>query len=187
MSTNVIDIADRRRQSASQQIILRALEPEDDTLLYQWENDPSAWEVSDRRWPISLSDIKDFIAHSDLDLWHTRQMRLMIVQKSDCTTVGCVDIFDFDPLNLNCSIGIFVAPGFRHKGIGVEAVSEICRMAFRTFGVHTVMATVEEGNAASRAMLRSAGFVETGRRVGFLRHGDTFADEIVMQLFDSKR
>ena len=187
MPVSVIEQQESRQRRATQQISLRALEPEDDVLLYRWENDPSAWEVSDRRWPISLSDIKDFIAHSDLDLWHTRQMRLMIVQRSDCKAVGCVDLFGFDPQNLFCSVGIFIEPASRRKGYGTEAIGEICRMAFRTFGVHTVIATVEESNVASRAMLQATGFIETGRRVGCIRHADTFADEIVMQLFDSKR
>lgn len=59
---------------------LRAVEPEDAELLYEWENDPAVWAVSGTTEPFSREQIQRFIERqaSGGDLLRTGQLRLMI-------------------------------------------------------------------------------------------------------------
>ncbi len=162
-------------------ITLRALEPEDADLLYVWENDPGTWLSGSRRWPISLADIKALIDHSDLDIWQTRQTRFMIDREGSRETVGCVDLFDFDPLNMHCAVGVLIKPSARRQGFARQAVERVCEFAAETLCVRSVLATVAADNVASLALFRSAGFSQVGRLSGWVRCGNRYVDEVLFQ------
>ncbi len=59
-------------------IILRALEPADADLLYQWENQMELWSVSNTLTPFSRHQIITYINQISLDIYQTKQLRLMI-------------------------------------------------------------------------------------------------------------
>lgn len=162
-------------------IRLRALEPSDAQILYDWENNPETWDAGSRQWPVSLADIKALIEHSDLDIWQTRQTRFMIEDADNAETVGCIDIFDFDPLNMHCSLGVLIRPDVRRNGFATQAVNQICAFAERTLLVHSVMVSVAADNESSLALFRATGFSESGRLKGWIRRGKTFVDEILLQ------
>ncbi len=172
------DIKDKVNGSG---VRLRALEPSDADLLYVWENDPTTWEAGDRRWPISLSDIRSFVEHTDLDIWQTRQTRFMIESLSDGVTVGCIDIFDFDPLNMNCSVGVLVQPESRNAGYAADALRMVEDFAADTLLVHSIIVTIAADNEPSLSLFASAGYERAGILRQKLRRGKTFVDEVLMQ------
>ncbi|MCI5776798.1 MAG: GNAT family N-acetyltransferase [Bacteroidales bacterium] len=161
-------------------IRLRALEPSDAQTLFEWENDPVTWDAGSRRWPISLADIKALIEHSDLDIWHTRQVRFMIERTDNGETVGCVDIFDFDPLNMHCSVGVLVKHDARRQGFAREAIRQVCTFARETLLANAILATAAADNDASIALFTSAGFSECGRLKGWIRRQMNFVDEVLL-------
>lgn len=77
-------------------IRLRALEPEDLECLYKWENDMDLWEVSDTLTPFSLFTLKKYIETCHLDIYTTKQLRLMIERVDTNERIGLVDLYDFD-------------------------------------------------------------------------------------------
>ncbi len=172
---------DIRNNTNGSRVRLRALEPSDADLLYVWENDPATWEAGDRRWPVSLSDIRTFVEHTDLDIWQTRQTRFMIDRQSDGVTVGCIDIFGFDPLNMTCSIGVLVQPESRNAGYAADALRQIEGFAADTLLVHTIIVTVAADNAPSLALFDSAGYERAGLLRQKLRRGKVYVDEVLMQ------
>ena len=50
-------------------IKLRAPEPEDIDLLYEWENNTEIWYLSNTLTPFSKYSLKKFIEHSHLDIY----------------------------------------------------------------------------------------------------------------------
>ena len=60
-------------------VLIRALEPEDLEYLYKWENDMDLWEVSDTLTPFSHFTLKKYIENADTDIYSVKQLRLMIV------------------------------------------------------------------------------------------------------------
>ncbi len=64
-------------------IRLRALEPEDLELLYEWENNRSYWAVSNTITPYSKYTLKRFLENSHKTIYETGQIRLMIEHIAD--------------------------------------------------------------------------------------------------------
>ena len=78
-------------------LYLRAVEPEDLQVLYAIENDPQSWDISNFTVPYSKYVLKQYIENSQCDMFADKQLRLMIVRKSDRQVLGTVDITDFVP------------------------------------------------------------------------------------------
>ncbi|MDE5636809.1 MAG: GNAT family N-acetyltransferase [Alistipes sp.] len=159
---------------------LRAVEPGDAELIYAWENDPALWPVSGTVAPFSRYVIGRFIERG-CDIWAERQMRLMI-ETAEGRTVGAVDLFEFDPLHLRAGVGIAIyAAEDRRKGYASEALVLLESYARDTLRLHQLWCGVGAGNAASLALFRRAGFVESGRRRDWLSTPDGWCDEIEFQ------
>ena len=108
---------------------LRKLEPADLPFLYQWENDARAWADSDTHNPLSQQDLRNYIDSSTGDIYRDGQLRLII--DDDGETLGCIDLFDFDPRNRKAAIGMYISESARGKGIGKSAVQLLENFAFQ--------------------------------------------------------
>jgi diamine N-acetyltransferase len=149
------------------QIRLRAMEPGDVELLYEWENDTSVWEVSNTLAPFSKFQLEQFVMTGRQDIYITCQLRLMVDlagHAGDYTTIGTIDLFDFDPFHLRCGIGILVREPYRRKGFAKEALQIVCRYAFGTLRLHQLFCNISQENTASIRLFRELGFVRCGNR-----------------------
>ena len=94
---------------------LRAVEPEDVSLVYRWENDSSLWGDGCALAPYSRFAIRTYIEESlHQDIYQSRQLRLMVVCRDDEAVVGMADLFDFDPYHRRAAVGMnfaFALPG----------------------------------------------------------------------------
>lgn len=160
---------------------LRAMEPLDVDLLYEWENDPQVWVAGTNTKPLSKTDIQAFVDHTDLDIYQTKQLRLMIIEKSTDVAVGCIDLFDFDPFNMHGGIGVLVCEKYRGKGFAKEAIKVFSQYLFDTYALHTIGATMSADNEVSQGLFEACGYQYCGIRRGWLRRGDRFLDEVVYQ------
>ena len=95
-------------------IKLRKIEPSDLPFLYQWENYAAVWADGANHNPLSQQDLRDYIASTTGDIYKDGQLRLII---EDGSTIGCIDLFDFDPRNRRAALGMYIAPEYRGKGI----------------------------------------------------------------------
>jgi diamine N-acetyltransferase len=100
---------------------LRAAEPADASLIYQWENDIHIWRMSDTITPYSLFQIEQFLMNNN-DLYSQKQLRMMIDLKESKQSTGCIDLYDFDPFHERIGIGILVTAAFRGKNIAQNAL-----------------------------------------------------------------
>ncbi|WP_418992665.1 GNAT family N-acetyltransferase [Alistipes sp.] len=160
---------------------LRALEPEDLDLLYDWENDPSVWEVSGTLAPFSRNLLSKFIEQQQFDIYQTRQLRL-VIENDGQRAVGLVDLFEFDPHNRRAGVGILVHdPSERGKGYASDALEVLVEYARTTLRLHQLWCNVGVENQASRALFRSAGFREVGVKKAWNRTPDGYEDELLLQ------
>lgn len=164
-----------------QKCYLRAIEPTDIEYVYKWENDTTSWDDSDIRHPISQIAIETLIAQASIDVYQTRQTRLMICTINDNNVVGCVDMFDFNPYNMRCGIGIIIDTEYRGKGYATEAIGLMCNYLFKTIGIHSIYATMREKNMISQHIFTKCGFEQIGVRKDWIKIGDIFENEIFMQ------
>lgn len=162
--------------------MLRALEPADALLLYEWENDPGVWAQGCTLAPYSLKQLVDYVETYDADIYSARQLRLMIVADDTGDTVGTVDLYDFDPANSRCGVGILVAPPYRRKGYALKALADIAEYCRGRLSLHQLWCVVGAENQASRSLFTCAGYSASGRLRSWLRSAGSYSDAYIYQL-----
>jgi len=170
-------------------IRLRAMEPEDIDVLYEWENDPSIWPVSNTLTPFSKLQIREFVIHSAHDIFTDRQLRLMVEltgERQTAIPIGTVDFFEFDPFHLRAGMGILIREPYQNQGHAIEAVSLVIRFAFEILGMHQLFCNISPENKASLRLFTKMGFVQCGIKKEWNKHGKTWKDEWMFQLINDK-
>lgn len=143
-------------------IKLRKIEPTDLPFLYQWENDASAWADGANHNPLSQQDLRAYIESTTGDIYRDGQLRLIIEEHSTLhntpSTIGCIDLFDFDPRNRRAAIGMYIAPEHRGKGVGKEALRLLEDYAFGHLNLRVLYAVIATKNTACTTLYRHAGY-----------------------------
>ncbi len=137
---------------------LRKLEPTDLPFLYQWENDASVWADGANHNPLSQQDLRNYIASTTGDIYRDGQLRLII---EDEATLGCIDLFDFDPRNRRAAIGMYIAPEHRGKGVGKEALRLLEQYAFGHLNLRVLYAVIATKNIACTTLYRNTGYTSS--------------------------
>ena len=135
---------------------LRKIEPSDLPFLYQWENDASVWADGANHNPLSQQDLRDYIESTTGDIYKDGQLRLIIEEEG--LTLGCIDLFDFDPRNRRAALGMYIAPEYRGKGVGKEALRLLEEYAFGFLHLRVLYAVIATNNIACTALYRNAGY-----------------------------
>ena len=145
-------------------IKLRKIEPSDLPYLYQWENDASAWSDGANHNPLSQQDLRDYINSTTGDIYRDGQLRLIIEEQpiangqQPTATLGCIDLFDFDPRNGRAAIGMYIAPEARGKGVGKLAVQLLEEYAFGFLHLRVLYAIIATTNTACSELYKNAGY-----------------------------
>ncbi len=163
------------------ELVLRALEPNDIDLLYHWENDMKIWEVSNTLTPFSRHQLKAYVEQAQLDIYQTKQLRLVIELDPSHTAVGMIDLFDFDGYHQRGGIGIIIHENFRKKGYAAEALEMFVAYCFNVLGLKQVYANISLLNKASIRLFESAGFQLIGTKKAWRKTKEGFVDELMYQ------
>jgi len=168
-------------------IRLRAIEPADLDIIYEWENDPANWLISNTITPFSKHVLTRYIEHAHKDIHEARQLRLMIDLVDDSAvpkeTIGTVDLFDFDPVHERAGLGILIAnQENRMKGFAYESLSILIQYSFETLHLHQLYCNISNDNQASLNLFKKIGFVEIGIKRDWLREGNGWLDVHLLQL-----
>ncbi|MDZ7740316.1 MAG: GNAT family protein [Bacteroidota bacterium] len=165
-------------------IMLRAPEPEDVDLLYDWENEPSLWHLSNTRTPFSRFDLEQYILNSEKDIYQARQARFMIIlqEEGGDKGIGTVDLFDFDPYNKRAGIGILIVEGYRKKGFAGKTLDIILDYCKNQLGMHQLYCNITEGNDSSTRLFENKGFRRIGTKKEWALINQQWQDENMFQL-----
>lgn len=163
---------------------LRAVEPEDVILLYKWENQMEIWTVGNTLAPFSKAVLEKYVKHAALDIYQTKQLRLMIDAMVDGrkTTVGMVDLFDFDPYHSRAGVGILINQSFRHRGFAAKALQVFVNYCFTHLQLHQIYCSVTANNDASIKLFESQGFTRSGVKRDWRKTSTGYVDEIIYQI-----
>lgn len=165
----------------SKNLSIRALEPSDIDLLYQWENNFDVWKVSETIAPISRNTLKKFIESSYLDITQTKQARFIIVLRSDNASIGSMDLFEFDAINQRIGIGILIDEKYRKKHFAKEAINLTLKYCFEILHVHQIYCNIHEDNIISLNLFQQLGFKITGRKEHWYMSNNQWKSECFLQ------
>jgi diamine N-acetyltransferase len=164
-------------------IKLRALEPEDLELLYEWENNDSYWVISNTVAPFSKYTLKRYIENSHKDIFETGQLRLMIEIPTEKKTIGTIDLFDFDPFHMRAGLGILIADDAeRRKGYASLALKCLIDYCFNTLQLHQLFCNILANNCESMDLFKKQGFVQSGIKKDWVKTSEGYLDEYLFQL-----
>jgi diamine N-acetyltransferase len=118
------------------------------------------------------------------DIYAAKQLRLMIylLEPADnVPAIGTIDLFDFDPFHLRAGLGILIRDGFRQQGYAGEAVGLIKTFAFEKLRIHQLFCNIGSDNEISLRLFEKHGFVRCGLKKEWLRNGNLWTDEWMLQ------
>jgi diamine N-acetyltransferase len=163
-------------------IYLRALEPEDLEFIHAVENDESIWEISNTQTPYSKFLIKQYLEHSQKDIFEVKQLRLVISSYEE-EPLGMIDIFDFDFKNSRAGIGILIKDTKnRQKGFAKEALQLLTNYCFTHLDLHQLYCNISEENEASIKLFSNQGFKEIGLKKDWNYVNSSYKNEYLFQL-----
>jgi RimJ/RimL family protein N-acetyltransferase len=88
-----------------------------------------------------------------------------IYERATWSPIGVTDLRQIDFRNRSAGFGLIIGEAeLRGRGYGTEVTRLMLDYAFTGLGLHNVMLTVYEYNAAGRRVYEKAGFKEIGRR-----------------------
>lgn len=166
-----------------EKIKLRALEPEDLELLYEWENNDSYWVISNTVAPFSKYTLKRYLENSHKNIFETGQLRFMIEIASEKKTIGTIDLFDFDPFHMRAGLGILIADDAeRRKGYASLALKCLIDYCFKTLQLHQLYCNILANNCESMDLFKKQGFVQSGIKKDWVKTSEGYLDEYMFQL-----
>ena len=95
---------------------------------------------------------------------------------------GCLDLYNYDPLNKRAAVGIMVATEYKRQGYGLAMLHELESMYSTQTQLHCLYADIAATNTASLALFKKAGYVQCGHFKEWLEYDSHFIDNIRMQL-----
>lgn len=163
-------------------VILRALEPEDISILFDWENDVANWNLTSTYIPFNRSTLLSY-ANAVQDIFAEKQYRFVIVSTETNKAVGFLDLFDFDATHQRAGIGILIAgEENRNKGYGKAALELLIIYAREVLLLHQVFANILEDNSASIHLFESLKFQKCATKKDWHRNSKGFLNEFTYQL-----
>lgn len=168
-------------------ICLRAVEPEDLDIMYEMENDSSMWDISNFTVPYSRYVLRQYIEGSQCDVFADKQLRLMIIRKSDHCILGTIDITDFAPLHSRGEVGIAIHQSHRQQGYASDALELLLQYAFDFLSLSQLYAHVTTDNESCLKLFTSCGFVTCGVLKDWLKVKGDYKDVVILQCLNPKR
>jgi len=167
----------------NENILLRAVEPEDMDRLYAWENNPQLWDVGNTRNPYSRYVLKQYIINSDKDIYETRQLRLMMASVLTGETVGTVDLFDFDIHNSRIALGLFVDSTFQGKGYAKQSLHLVEEYVFGYLKINQLYCHIAENNIPSIRLFEQENYYKNGLLKEWIKTANGFENIVLFQQF----
>lgn len=159
---------------------LRALEPNDLRILYRWENNMDIWDVGNVVNPLSQAVLQSYIRNSHNNIYQDMQLRMMI-DNMQGVTVGCVDLYDFEPRSLKAGIALLIDSPYQGNGYAYQTMLLLEHYAFDFLHIHQLYAYIPELNKPSVRLFDKLGYQRSAVLKDWTLHNGQYQNVIVFQ------
>lgn len=153
-------------------ITLRAIEQDDNSLLKELINDPEIESmVVGWSYPVSTEQQANWISNQANDNKNAR----FIIDVDNIGGVGVVSLSGLDFKNRTATVNIKLKKDdrIRNKGIGYKSISMLIDYAFNQLNMNCLIANILQYNLASQKLFEKCGFVLEGTlRSRVYKNGD---------------
>tara|TARA_B110000003_G_scaffold157854_1_gene158232 strand:+ start:863 stop:1330 length:468 start_codon:yes stop_codon:yes gene_type:complete len=141
-------------------IFLRNLQNSDIDILLKIENDESTWNYSIQDKPFSKSTIKNYIENAKFqDITEVNQKRF-VVSSIKINVLGFIDLFDYNIIKREASIGIVILKKYRNMGVGFGSVQLLESYCISKLGMYKLNVSIDSNNIKSIKLFNKSGFVK---------------------------
>lgn len=169
----------------SLKVILRAIEPEDLDMIYDIENNPEVWNVSNTTMPYSRFALHEYIANATGDIYTDKQVRLIITNQRN-EFIGIIDLCNYSPQHQRAEVGIVIRKKYRDLGYGRAAMIEMMDYAHTILHIHQLYVLVRVDNTYCIKLLTGIGFTIDGELKDWIFDGDNYHNVYMMHFFCKK-
>jgi RimJ/RimL family protein N-acetyltransferase len=149
---------------------LRAREPEDEPLLYEWFNDPEVTEHLALRYPLSHRGEREFIERMSEVKYGNASFA---IDTLDGRMIGGCGLEEVSPENRSATLGIAIGDkAFWDGGYGTDTMRVLCRVGFEVMNLHRITLDVYADNQRARHVYEKVGFkLEVTKRRALYKFG----------------
>ena len=108
------------------------------------------------------------------------QLKLYAFEGDDA--VGCVELYNYDPVNHRAAVGIVISNEYRHRGYGCEAIKSLASFCRDNTSLHQIYADIAATNTASIRIFQKANFQHCATMHDWVVRGDQYLDTYRFQL-----
>lgn len=131
--------------------------------------------------PYTEADARAYVARAATESATEAQRHMAIVDASDGAFLGAIEV----RLGGDGSIGYWIAPAARGRGIATRALVLLSRWAVTDGGVERLELTTHQENLASQLVAEKAGFVREGVLRSHIRFREGRRDSVLFSLLPS--
>jgi diamine N-acetyltransferase len=140
----------------SPQISLRLLEDNDLEFLYSVENNADNKKYGANNGYLSKKTLEAYIKNSGADISVYGQQRFVIVLNN--TSIGLIDLFDFDQINRSAYIGVIVINEYQNKNYGSNALELLISYSWNELDLLSLYANINPVNNISISLFNKFHF-----------------------------
>ena len=103
--------------------------------------------------------------------------------------VGCIDLYNYDPIHRRAEVGIVIDKAFRRQGYAHAALQALDILCRDTLKLHQLYCDIVASHTTSLHLFESNGYVRIGCMREWVQVGETYQDVIRYQkiLFRDRR
>lgn len=162
----------------SNNIYIRNIEKSDVSIIFEWENNPENWEVSNTIKSFTLQEIEEFV-NQDQDINLNQQLRFIICKNDSNLPIGCIDLFDYE-INKSVGLGILIAnKKYRNKGYATESLKLLIEYCRNELTIANIFCNIFANNKTSIRLFENCGFKFVEER--FLEHQKVNYYELIIE------
>ena len=110
------------------------------------------------------------------------ELKLYIFPDNIEEPVGCVELYNYDPVNHRAAVGIIISNEYRHRGYGCEAIKSLASFCRDNTSLHQIYADIAATNTASIRIFQKANFQHCATMHDWVVRGDQYLDTYRFQL-----
>lgn len=164
----------------SERIRLRAIEPEDASIFFDWNQTRNMPLMVDRLHPpTSQKVVADWIAKTTAKFDENSDNFFFVIATLDGDVIGSIDPHKCDRRVGDFTYGIAIRPEYQRQGYAREAIEMVLRHYFRELRYQKVTVKVYGYNEPSRLLHESLGFVKEGQIRRAAYHNGRYYDDLI--------
>lgn len=96
--------------------------------------------------------------------------------------VGCIELYNYDPVNKRAAVGIVISNEYRHQGYGKAMVAALTDFCKQNTSLHQIYADIAATNKTSIHIFQTVGYQHCATLKDWVVRGDNYIDTYRLQL-----